>query len=86
MKKVLTIIGIVLVVIIIAMISIPLLFKDKIKTAVLNVANEQLNAKVDIKDFGLNLFSNFPNATLSLEDASITGIGDFEKDRLNRVV
>lgn len=82
MKKVLTIIGIVLVVIIIAMISIPFLFKDKIKTAVLNVANEQLNAKVDIKDFGLNLFSNFPNATLSLEDASITGIGDFEKDTL----
>jgi hypothetical protein len=64
------------------MISIPFLFKDKIKTAVLNVANEQLNAKVDIKDFGLNLFSNFPNATLSLEDASITGIGDFEKDTL----
>jgi len=82
MKKVLTIIGVVLIVIIIAMISIPFLFKDKIKTAVLNVANEQLNAKVDIKDFGLNLFSNFPNATLSLEDASITGIGDFEKDTL----
>lgn len=82
MKKVLTIIGLVLIVIIIAMISIPFLFKDKIKTAVLNVANEQLNAKVDIKDFGLNLFSNFPNATLSLEDASITGIGDFEKDTL----
>lgn len=82
MKKVLTIIGVVLIVIIIAMISIPFLFKDKIKTAVLNVANERLNAKVDIKDFGLNLFSNFPNATLSLEDASITGIGDFEKDTL----
>ena len=82
MKKVLTIIGAVLIVIIIAMISIPFLFKDKIKTAVLNAANEQLNAKVDIKDFGLNLFSNFPNATLSLEDATIIGIGDFEKDTL----
>jgi hypothetical protein len=64
------------------MISIPFLFKDKIKTAVLNVVNERLNAKADIKDFGLDLFSNFPNATLSLEDATITGTGDFEKDTL----
>ncbi|WP_029905743.1 AsmA-like C-terminal region-containing protein [Prevotella sp. 10(H)] len=82
MKKALTIVGIILAVIIVAMISIPFLFKDKIKTAVLNAANEQLNAKVDIKDFGLNLFSNFPNATLSLDEASIIGVGDFEKDTL----
>ncbi|MBD8389236.1 AsmA-like C-terminal region-containing protein [Dysgonomonas sp. BGC7] len=81
-KKGLTIAGIVVGVIIIAMIAIPFLFKDKIKTAVLNVANEQLNAKVDIKDFGLNLFSNFPNATLSLNDATIIGVGDFASDTL----
>lgn len=82
MKKILTILGVILVIILVAMISIPFLFKDKIKTAVLNAANEQLNATVDIKDFGLNLFSNFPDATLSLNDASIVGIGDFEKDTL----
>lgn len=82
MKKGLAIGGIVLLVIIVAMIAIPFLFKDKIKTTVLKVANEQLNAKVDIKDFGLNLFSNFPNATLSLEDATVVGVGDFEKDTL----
>ena len=82
MRKALTIVGVVLLVIIIAMIAIPFLFKDKIKTVVLNAANEQLNAKVDIKDFGLNLFSNFPGATLSLEDATVIGVGDFEKDTL----
>ncbi|NDV94897.1 AsmA family protein [Dysgonomonas sp. 521] len=82
MKKILTILGLILVIILVAMISIPFLFKDKIKTAVLNAANEQLNATVDIKDFGLNLFSNFPNATLSLNDASVVGVGDFEKDTL----
>jgi hypothetical protein len=48
----------------------------------LNAANEKLNATVDIKDFGLNLFSNFPNATLSLNDASVVGVGDFQKDTL----
>lgn len=82
MKKVLTILGVILVIIIVAMIAIPFLFKDKIKTAVVNAANEQLNATVDIKDFGLNLFSNFPSATLSLNDATIIGVGDFEKDTL----
>jgi len=82
MKKVLTIVGVILVVIVIAMVAIPFLFKDKIKTTVLDVANEQLNARVDIQDFGLNLFSNFPNATLSLNDATIIGVGDFEKDTL----
>lgn len=82
MKKALTIAGVVVVVFIVAMIAIPFLFKDKIKTAVLNAANEKLNATVDIKDFGLNLFSNFPNATLSLNDASVVGVGDFQKDTL----
>ena len=82
MKKGLAIAGIVLVVIIVAMIAIPFLFKDKIKTAVLNVANEQLNAKVDIEDFGLNLFSNFPNATLSLENTTVIGVDDFAADTL----
>lgn len=82
MKKVLTIVGVILAVIIVAMIAIPFLFKDKIKDAVLNVANEQLNAQVDIKDFGLNLFSNFPNATLSLDNTTIIGVGDFAKDTL----
>ena len=82
MKKALTIVGVILLVIVVAMIAIPFLFKDKIKTAVLNVANEQLEAKVDIKDFGLNLFSNFPKATLSLDNATVIGVGDFEKDTL----
>lgn len=82
MKKALTIAGVVVVVLIVAMIAIPFLFKDKIKTTVLNAANEKLNATVDIKDFGLNLFSNFPNATLSLNDASVVGVGDFQKDTL----
>lgn len=82
MKKGLKIGGIVIGIILILMISIPFLFKGKIKDAVLDVANKQLNAKVAIGDFGLNLFSNFPNATLSLEDASIAGIGDFENDTL----
>lgn len=82
LKKGLTIGGIVVGAIILLMILIPVLFKGKIKEAVLEAANKELNAKVDISDFGLNLFSNFPNATLSLDNASVVGVGDFEKDTL----
>lgn len=82
MRKLLTILGVILLVIVVAMVTIPFLFKDKIKAAVLDAANEQLNAKVEINDFGLNLFSNFPSATLSLNDATIVGVNDFEKDTL----
>lgn len=81
-KRGLTIGGIFIGVILLLMILIPVLFKGKIKDAVLKTANEKLNAKVEIGDFGLNLFSNFPNATLSLDSASIVGVGDFEKDTL----
>jgi len=82
MKKVFKIVGILLLVIILLMIAIPFLFKGKIKDAVINAANEQLNAKISIGDFGLNLFSNFPDATLSLQDAIVSGVGSFENDTL----
>lgn len=81
-KRVIAIIGSVLAIIIVAMIIVPLLFKGKIKDAVLKAANEELNATVDIKDFGLNLFSNFPNATLSLENTTVIGKDDFVGDTL----
>jgi hypothetical protein len=82
MKKGLKIAGIALGVIIVLMIAIPFLFKGKIKETVIKLANEQLNAEVAIGDFGLNLFSNFPSATLSLNDVSVSGINDFQGDTL----
>ncbi len=66
------------------MISIPFLFKDKIKDAVIDAANKNLNAELHVKDFGVSIFSNFPNITLSLEDMSLSGIGDFAGDTLVR--
>ena len=82
MKKGLTIGGLIIVILLGLMLLIPLIFKGKIKDAIVTMANENLNAKVVIDEFGLNLFSNFPNATLSLNDVSITGIDEFESDTL----
>ena len=82
MKKGLKIAGIVIGTILLLLIVTPFLFKGKIKEAVINTANKQLNAELSVGDFGLNFFSNFPNATLTLDNMSISGIGDFKGDTL----
>lgn len=82
MKKFLKIFAIVVGILLLLLIVTPFLFKGKIKEAVINTANKSLNAELAIGDFGLNLFSNFPNATLSLENMSISGIDDFKGDTL----
>ncbi|MDR0750615.1 MAG: AsmA family protein [Tannerellaceae bacterium] len=82
LKKALIAVGALLVVITGLMVAIPFLFKDTIKTAVVKIVNQQVNATVDIGGFGLSLFKNFPHATLSLYDATVAGVGDFEKDTL----
>lgn len=82
MKKGLKIAGIIIGILLILMLSLPFLFKGKIKEAVISTANRSLNAELQMRDFGLNLFSNFPNATLSLKDVSISGIGKFSGDTL----
>lgn len=69
-------------VILIAMTVAPFLFKDKIKEVIVRVANEQLKAELVIGDFGLSLFSNFPNATVSVYDTYIKGEGVFANDTL----
>lgn len=82
MKKILAAGSIIIAILLVIMIAVPFLFKDQIKDAVIDGANKNLNAKVHIGDFGLNMFSNFPNITLSLQDVSISGVGDFEGDTL----
>ncbi|NDW11118.1 AsmA family protein [Dysgonomonas sp. 520] len=80
--KGLKIAGIVLAILLVLLITIPFLFKGTIKEAVINIANKKLNAELKVEDFGMNLFSNFPNATLSLNNVSLSGVGDFEGDTL----
>jgi len=86
MKKCLKIIfrisGILIIVILLAGIIIPSLFKEQIKEKVVSLANEKVNAKLAIGDFGLTIFRNFPNLTFRIKDVSITGIDKFEGDTL----
>lgn len=82
MKLKLIITGIVLGLLIISMIAIPFLFKDKIAQKVKLAANEAVNAKVDFSDVELSLFRSFPQLNIALKNLTVTGINEFDHTRL----
>jgi hypothetical protein len=71
--------------ILILLFTVPVLFKDKIRTKVEQVINESLNAKVKFDDYKLGFFKDFPNLAFSLNNVSVVGINKFENDTLASV-
>ena len=82
MKKILKIVGIVLLVLILLVILTPILFKGQIEKAVKNSINNSVNAKVEWEDLDLSLFSSFPDAELKLKNLSVINKTPFEGDTL----
>ena len=82
LKKILKIIGIVLLLLVISAFAIPYFFKDQIKAKILTSINEKVDAKVAFADADLSLFRNFPNASVSIEKLSIINKAPFEGDTL----
>ncbi len=61
----------------------PLFFKSKIVELIKTEANKHLNATLQFDNsIGLNLFKNFPNVSLTVDNLCITGKGEFEGDTL----
>lgn len=82
LRIILRIVAIAVVVILLAAIIIPAVFKDQIKEKVVKTANEKVNAEIAIGDFSLTVLRNFPNLTFRLKEVSVTGIDNFEGDTL----
>ena len=82
MKKI--IVGLLLVVtfLIVALLAIPVVFKEQILTKVKTEINKQVKADVKFDNFSLTLFRSFPDLTLSLENLTIVGEGTFATDTL----
>lgn len=62
--------GITFVLLLIAIILIPIFFKDKIKEMVIEEVNKTLTAKLELDDFDLTLLSTFPNLSVQLIEDS----------------
>ncbi|WP_026704416.1 AsmA-like C-terminal region-containing protein [Flavobacterium soli] len=81
-KKILKGLAIFIVVLLIALVSIPYLFKDKIKEMIVKAINENVDATVAFEDVDLSLLKSFPQANVSIDKLSIINKAPFEGDTL----
>lgn len=81
-KKILKIVGIVLLLLIVLAFAIPYLFEDQIKAKIAKSINESVDAKVAFAEADLSLFKSFPSANVSIEKLSIINKAPFEGDTL----
>ena len=67
----------ILLVLVIGLVSIPFLFKDKIVQMVSNTINNSINATVTFKEADLSLFKNFPLTSITITDIAVTNKAPF---------
>lgn len=72
--------GISVLALIVLLIAAPFIFKGKIIEIVKEQANANLNAKVDFGEFDLSLISSFPDFRFKIENVSVVGVNEFDKD------
>jgi len=82
LKKILKATGIILLVLIVALVAAPFLFKDKIKELVVKSINENVDATVAFEDVDLSLFKSFPKANVTIDRLSIINKAPFAGDTL----
>ena len=82
MKKTLKVITVVFIILILFLFFAPMMFKGKIKELVTSQAGEYLNAKLEFADLDLSLIRSFPALSVRIDELSLSGINEFEKDTL----
>lgn len=65
-----------------ALLALPYFFKSEILEAVKTEINGAINAKFDVDNVGVSVFTHFPNITLDMQQASICNLVPFEGDTL----
>lgn len=82
MKKAFKIVGIVLIVLLIALVVTPYAFRGKLMDLTKQEINNSLTAKVDFDGFGVSIFKNFPDLTITIKQLEIVGTEQFVNDTL----
>jgi hypothetical protein len=81
-KKIIIIVSSIIAFLLLLMILLPIFFKNDLMNLAKKEINKNLNAEVNFTDFGLNLFSSFPNFSFSLDNLTVIGKDEFAKDTL----
>ena len=82
MKKFFKIIAALIAVIMLVLLALPFLFKDKIESIIKEEGNKMLNAEFDFKGLDISLIKRFPQASITIEDFYLKGVGAFDSDTL----
>ena len=82
LKKILKIIGVLILLLVVALFAAPFLFKDQIKAKTSEAINAKVDAKVSFAEADLSLFKNFPNANVTLEKLVVINKAPFQGDTL----
>ena len=81
-KKILKIVGVILLLIIAVLIAAPFFLEAKIGDIIKNNVNKNVNATLDFSEANLSLFSSFPNAEVKFKDVVLINKAPFEGDTL----
>ncbi|MGZ4100140.1 MAG: hypothetical protein ACXVNM_14735, partial [Bacteroidia bacterium] len=71
-----------LTVLLLILILIPVIFKERLKNLAIDKIDQNINARVFFKDLSVSAFRHFPHITLTLHNVSVTGVNDFDGDTL----
>lgn len=85
MKKLLKVLGVIIILIFVALLVVPMIFKDDIVKLVKDETNKAVTAKVDFGEFDLSLIRSFPNFFFSIKDLSVNGVDEFQGVELARI-
>ncbi|PKB42051.1 AsmA-like protein [Cellulophaga sp. RHA19] len=81
-KKILKIIGIVVLLIVVLLIAAPFFLQGKIEKIIKDKVNNNIEATLDFASADLSLFSSFPNANVTINDLVLTNKAPFAGDTL----
>ncbi len=82
MKTFFKILAILLVILALAVVFLPYVFKGKITSLAKQEINKQVVAQVDFTELNFSLIRSFPNFRLSIENLSVVGKNEFQGDTL----
>jgi hypothetical protein len=80
LKKILVVLGVIVVLLVMAAIILPMVFKDDIKAAIDQELAKSINADVvfDADNFSLSVFKNFPAMTVQMKELGVFNRAPFE--------
>lgn len=77
-KRILLVTGILVLLLLVAAVLLPILYKDKIEAAVKKQVNESVNATVEWGDWDLGIIRSFPNASIAVDNVRVCNKTPFE--------